>query len=301
MVKSAVLFSALSAVLVTVTSSALENRQGATSIISASEVAKYKPYTYFAAIASCEPEQTRPWKCEKCKARSNFNLTESGGNGKDVLYWFVGYDRSLSEVIVGYQGNSAYDILDPFWDRSYGAAPLNTDLFPNLNSDIRTQREFGEFHAKSADVILKAVNKALTRSGYKNVTVVGHSLGGAVALISTVHLKLSLKNEFIRSVTYGMPRVGNQAFADHVDTIGDHIRIVNKNDITPVLPPYGDYVHTNTELHITDDMNWVKCEGQDNWKKECSRGYVPNIFFYGDKDQNEGPYDGVYMGCTRMS
>lgn len=39
------------------------------------------------------------------------------------------------------------------------------------------------------------------------VTVVGHSLGGAIALISGVYLDLQLPSANVNVIAYGMPRV----------------------------------------------------------------------------------------------
>jgi len=51
-----------------------------------------------------------------------------------------------------------------------------------------------------------------------SITFVGHSLGAALTLLDALSLRLRLPKETkFKVVTYGMPRVGNQGFADAVD------------------------------------------------------------------------------------
>ncbi|KAF8336195.1 hypothetical protein F5887DRAFT_987533 [Amanita rubescens] len=69
------------------------------------ETSSYKPYTYFAAVAWCNPAQTIAWNCgPKCDARPGFVPVASGGDGSSTQFWYVGYDTSLSQVIVAYEG-----------------------------------------------------------------------------------------------------------------------------------------------------------------------------------------------------
>ena len=45
----------------------------------------------------------------------------------------------------------------------------------------------------------------------------GHSLGAAVALLDATMLKMQMPSLEVDVVTFGMPRVGNQQFADMID------------------------------------------------------------------------------------
>ncbi|KAG6817310.1 hypothetical protein H0H87_010327 [Tephrocybe sp. NHM501043] len=61
------------------------------------------------------------------------------------------------------------------------------------------------------------------------VTVVGHSLGAAIAAITGVYLPLHLPTTTtFRTIVYGLPRTGNPAFADYVDAHQDFTHINNK-------------------------------------------------------------------------
>lgn len=67
------------------------------------------------------------------------------------------------------------------------------------------------------------------------VTVVGHSLGGALASVLALYLKAELPAAKISCFTYAAPTAGNQQFADYFDKImkGLSNRIFNNKDIVP--------------------------------------------------------------------
>jgi len=86
-----------------------------------------------------------------------------------------------------------------------------------------------------------SVTAQLTELGCANSTlsIVGHSLGGAVALLAA--WDLSPMSQIGRVYTYGQPRVGNAAFAAAVDarlaSYGvAHYRVVDYKDAVPHLP-----------------------------------------------------------------
>ncbi|GME67854.1 unnamed protein product [[Candida] boidinii] len=96
----------------------------------------------------------------------------------------------------------------------------------------------------------------------------GHSLGGAVAILVGNEMKVFGYNPIV--VTYGQPKVGNQAMCFWMDKLydvdstnkvvrnsdyklrpGDYIRVIHTADIVPLVPPtiFG-YAHGGIELQI---------------------------------------------------
>ena len=161
---------------------------------------------------------------------------------------------------------------------------------------------FTNEHAKTAQTILTAVQTLLGQHGGSSIVVVGHSLGGALALLELVYLPLHVsKGTSINAFTYGMPRVGNEAFANYVDAtyLGNLTHINNEEDVVPIVPGkvFG-YVHPSGEVHIQDSGSWVACSGQDNPSDFCIVGDVPTVF-QGNISNHDGPYDdGIVMGGT---
>ena len=104
--------------------------------------------------------------------------------------------------------------------------------------------------------------------------MVGHSLGGAIALLDSVFLPLHLPSGTVfKTVTYGMPRVGNQAWANYVDeVVTDLTHINNKEDPVPILPGmFLGFHHPDGEVHIEDSGAWDACPGEFTFKVFSSR------------------------------
>ena len=95
--------------------------------------------------------------------------------------------------------------------------------------------------------------------------MVGHSLGAAQALLDAVFLPLHLPpGTKFKFIGYGMPRVGNQEFADFVDAhVLDLTHVNNKKDLVPIIPGrFLGFAHPQGEIHIQDSGDWVTCSGK---------------------------------------
>ncbi|RXW16322.1 hypothetical protein EST38_g9543 [Candolleomyces aberdarensis] len=278
----------------------LEARQSVSTLTTA-QVAGYKTYSWYASAAYCSPASTLAWNCgTRCSSNPRFVPIASGGNGVSVQYWYVGYDPALSSIIVGYQGTDPTKILPLVTDAKLDFEPLRPALFPGVSSSVQTHNGFGDAHAASATAVLSAVRTGLSRYGINRVTLTGHSLGGAIAIIATAYFSIQIPGVTLRTITYGSPRVrgqvGNQAFVDYVNARSVMNRINNKDDIVPILPGrFLNYGHTEGEIHIINSNAWVSCPGQDNTNAQCTIGYVPNIA-EGSILDHLGPFDGVSMG-----
>jgi hypothetical protein len=69
----------------------------------------------------------------------------------------------------------------------------------------------------------------------------------------------------VRVVVYGLPRVGNQDFANWVDSnlSGQVTHINNKKDPIPIVPGrFLGFDHPSGEIHITDSNTWENCPGE---------------------------------------
>ncbi|KAJ7272653.1 alpha/beta-hydrolase [Mycena haematopus] len=275
---------------------ALSARQTITAL-SSTQVSAFKPYSFYAAAGYCSPASTLAWDCGVNCAGANpaFHPVASGGDGSSVQFWFVGVDTTLGTVIVSHQGTDPSAILPLITDSEFFLGTLNSTLFPGLSSSIEVHDGFRDAQAKSATQVLAAVKTALSQSGLKKVTIVGHSLGGAIALIDSIYLPLHITGVTFKTIVYGLPRVGNQAFANQASVGNTVTHINNKEDPVPILPGmFLGYHHPTGEVHIQDSGVWDTW--QDNPSDLCSTGDVPNIL-ESDESDHDGPYDGVEMNC----
>lgn len=94
------------------------------------------------------------------------------------------------------------------------------------------------------------------------VHLVGHSLGGAVACLAALELKVSLGIDDVVVTTFGEPRLGNDALVRFIDSVFDakadsalesrtYRRVTHVGDPVPLLPPgeWGYKSHAG-EIHI---------------------------------------------------
>lgn len=107
-----------------------------------------------------------------------------------------------------------------------------------------------------------------TRSPKTKIYIVGHSLGAAQALLSTLDLALQFPNSTFISYVFGSPRVGNNAFAHsltHTPNIKGVFSIVNTSDIVPDVPlavqpnvcrPKYPWTYTHAGKMLTFNANW---------------------------------------------
>jgi len=274
-------------------------RQAQLQALSQAEISAFKPFTFYASASYCEPEKLLSWTCgENCLQNPTFQPIAAGGDGGDVQFWFVGIDPTLQTIVVGHQGTDPTEVEALLADADIRLDNLDPVNFPGLeNTKIRVHNGFAESHIETAADIRTALQTAVDQSGLTSVTIVGHSLGGALALLDGVSLPLHFPNLNFKTITYGMPRVGNGAFAEYVSQNVALDRVINQDDIVPILPGrFLGYSHPGGELHIQDDLSWLECPGFDNTDERCSTGDVRNIF-QGSVQEHSGPYDGVTMGC----
>ncbi|KAK1216982.1 hypothetical protein PQX77_020386 [Marasmius sp. AFHP31] len=267
--------------------------------LSNDQIKFYRPYTHYASAAYCSPSKISNWSCgQDCLANPTFTPIKTGGNGAAVQFWYVGYDASLKTVVVGHQGTDTSKIQAVITDLKLVPMSLNSDLFPNISTSIKVHLGFKREHAKTAKDVLQAVKMTMNKFSATDLAVVGHSLGGALALLDSVYLANNLPlTTKVKMVGYGMPRVGNEAFANYVDKhdMITHSHVTNKKDPIPVVPGRRlGYHHCHGEIHIKKDDKWVSCPGHDNPSSQCSTGDV-NILDARVNDHS-GPYDGILMG-----
>ncbi|KAG2087533.1 Alpha/Beta hydrolase protein [Suillus discolor] len=273
-------------------------RQGITALAT-SQIDQFTSYTYYASAGYCTNKQTLAWDCgTNCDANPGFKPVASGGNGDSVQYWFVGYDPNLDTVIVSHQGTNPSKILPLITDGDFFLTALDSTLFPGINSDIKVHSGFKGAQASTATDVLAAVESAMSTYRTTSVTMVGHSLGAAITLLDSVYLPLWLPaGTTFRTIGYGLPRVGNQAFANYVDANLHLTHINNEEDPIPICPGMLlGFVHPAGEVHIKDSGEWASCPGQDNSSTQCIVGDVPEIWD-GHESDHDGPYNGVEMGC----
>ncbi|KAJ7442635.1 Alpha/Beta hydrolase protein [Mycena latifolia] len=259
-------------------------------------------FTQFARAAYCPVDKLMSWTCgEACDANPDFEATLAGGMGNAVQFFFVGYYPKTNSVIVSHEGTDPLELMSVLTDVNLLKGELNSTLFPNVPAGIEVHTGFRDEHAITAEEIQTEVKRLIAEKGATQVTTVGHSLGGALAELEALSLRLNLPTEIgVNAVTYGTPRVGNSDFVDFFDSqVTDFKRVNNQADLVPTVPGrFLGFSHPKGEIHIVDDdtKEIVACPGNDDAEDEkCQIKTVPTILS-GNILNHLGPYNGIFIG-----
>ncbi|KAI0781969.1 Alpha/Beta hydrolase protein [Abortiporus biennis] len=283
----------------------VEARASGVVALTASDLSALAPYTQFARVAYCPSSGVKTWKCgDACNSVAGFQPTLTGGDGNAIQLYFVGYWPSQNAVVVSHEGTDPTQFMSILTDIEIPMTNLDSKLFPGVSSNVLVHEGFANQHALTAATILAEVKRLISLHSATTVTLVGHSLGGALAELDSLYMTLNLpSNIHVKGVTYGTPRVGNPAFAQLFDSkVADFQRINNEKDLIPIVPGRGlGFSHVHGEVHIVSTNNAVSCPGDDDaTDSQCTISTVPNIFV-GNIIDHLGPYQGIFIGtifCT---
>ncbi|KAF8800421.1 alpha/beta-hydrolase, partial [Phlegmacium glaucopus] len=174
-----------------------------------SQISAFKPFTFFASASYCNPSTitTSSWSCgANCAANSDFIVTASGGDGSSVQFWYVGFSPSQATVTVAHQGIDMSQTQTDITNTDVALGPLDSTLFPGISSSVEVNSGWAHEQAKTATDILSAVQTTINTHSATTVTIVGHSLGAAIALLDGVYLPLHISGVSFKMIGYGMPR-----------------------------------------------------------------------------------------------
>lgn len=117
-----------------------------------------------------------------------------------------------------------------------------------LLSGVHIHAGFWAAYGKMSQEILQMLTNKEEFSG--DIVVTGHSLGGALAQLLALDLRMSLGAKVaIALYTFGSPRVGNRAFAKIFNlAVPRSFRVVFRNDIVTTMPGPPFFVHGKSKL-----------------------------------------------------
>jgi triacylglycerol lipase len=107
--------------------------------------------------------------------------------------------------------------------------------------------------------VRERIHNYLKNHAATSLTVTGHSLGGALAILCAVDIQYNFSNQVnnIDIYTFGAPRVGNNGFRESFNRrVPNSYRFVYGMDIVPALPrPWQGYRHVDTEYRLGSRFN----------------------------------------------
>uniref|UniRef100_A0A0E0MPK4 Fungal lipase-type domain-containing protein n=1 Tax=Oryza punctata TaxID=4537 RepID=A0A0E0MPK4_ORYPU len=206
--------------------------------------------------------------------------------GVDKTYWF-GYVAVVRrddcwDVVVAWRGSATLAdwMMDmhvmkhvDFGGLDSGAGQV-AEGFYNVYTSMDKEKKHGKVSAK--EQVVKEVKRLVDHLRRRNddhsgekpvkvqVTVTGHSLGGALAMM-TAHdvaaaLAATAAGVRVRAITFGAPRVGDDAFRRALVARGVQVfRVIVQQDIVPKLPMGDQYADAGDYdiINLDDGGRWL--------------------------------------------
>lgn len=142
------------------------------------------------------------------------------------LYGFI--IESEHSIVISFRGSKS----NPDW---IADASILQTYFPYTRIKLNIHSGFAAIYNSCRQQIM---NILAVLSSSKQLFVTGHSLGGALAVLCVLDAAANTAYKDPVMYSFGSPRVGNPKFAEvYNEAVSRSVRIVNTNDIVPLLPP----------------------------------------------------------------
>ncbi|XP_024018866.1 phospholipase A1-Igamma1, chloroplastic-like [Morus notabilis] len=150
---------------------------------------------------------------------------------------------------------------------------LQRELEPIGNHDAKVEHGFLSIYTSKSEItrynkssaseqVMKEVKRLVEMYRAKgeevSLTITGHSLGGALALLNAYEAAHAIPGLPISVISFGAPRVGNTAFRDKLHQMGVRtLRVVVKQDMVPRMP--GLVLNESLQKfdEITGTLEWI--------------------------------------------
>jgi triacylglycerol lipase len=136
--------------------------------------------------------------------------------------------ESDNSIVISFRGSRS----NPDW---IADASILQTYFPYTRIKLKTHSGFSAIYNTCRQQIINILN---TLNNSKQLFVTGHSLGGSLAVLCALDAAVNTAYNNPIMYSFGSPRIGNCKFVQAYNgVINNSIRIVNTNDIVPLLPP----------------------------------------------------------------
>jgi len=256
----------------------------------------------FSRVAYCPNDQVKDWKCgPACDSLPGVEVLTVGGDNQATPDFFVAFDPTSKSIVVSHQGTDPKSLLSDINDIKFKQVAMDAAQFKTIPSGVKVHDGFLYAWNRSSDVVLSTVTAGLKDKNVNSVQITGHSQGAAIALLDAMFLKAQLPADVkMNTVLFGLPRTGNQAFANFVDKqLGTtQMHVTNKNDPVPQVPPkFLSFQHPAGEVHIDQNNVTSACPGQENQNCQAKDNILQAVVA-----DHLGPYfDNISFGskgCT---
>jgi len=237
-------------------------------------------YNSHAAAAYCSKQLT-DLSCSECKKfKDDVVFQKVLRDDVANTLAFVTTHSKRKEIVVTFRGS--FNIMNALIDLATIAIPS-----PRIPKGVKVHAGLYAASLFFYPKITPILDKQLATFPEYGVVITGHSLGGAMASLTTFILAQDdkLPKNPTSLITYGQPRVGNKAFVDYMNRLPIRMaRVVSKADIITHVPPVtvkgtqllGDnYLHTMREYWVEEDGKVKTCSITEYEDDHCSTSIGP--------------------------
>jgi len=199
---------------------------------------------------------TRNW--EDPQIRNKYNVEELKIIQNSVTGAYCRIGKNNDTLIISFKGTEL-KFNDIFTDLLFGKMVIPYD---KVDKKIKVHLGFlTQYMTLRTDLLLFVLYGLKNKEQYKKITIIGHSLGGALATLCMLDLEYNFPIYFedniripLEGIVFGSPRVGNEYFG-HFFALSNldnsFLNIQNVNDIVPKVPlKCWGFVHVGKVIRI---------------------------------------------------
>jgi hypothetical protein len=206
------------------------------------------------------------WSCPTCDESVKLVsvVEEMGGRA------LVGYNPTYNAIFVSYRGSE--DIMN--WIDNAQLTQVSPYMYM---PDVGIEKGFYKVYSYLIDGVLDGMKLTADKYGTTKVMIQGHSLG-AIATILAFEIALYEDYDVYSLVTFGSPRIGNNAFVREFNKLDiDSTRVTHYRDIVPHLPEeLLEYEHIPNEVWYNEEnSHYEVCDDENGEDKYCSNSCAP--------------------------
>ena len=201
------------------------------------DVEQAKRYVALSGIAYCgdpliSSNNVDTWTCKACKKFPGVNATAFKGSLATDALGYVAYDPSENEIVIAFAGTDPKSIRNWIDDLS----TLKTDYPYCSSTNCQVHKGFYRSYQSTDAVVKSLLESYLSSHPGASIAITGHSLGAALAAHALAELTQA-GYKIKAPYTYGMPRVGDEAFEMwYKSTLSGTYRVTHHKDPVPHVP-----------------------------------------------------------------
>lgn len=190
------------------------------------------------------------------------------GDGNIKQRAAIFHSKSLG-IAVSFEGTEILSILSILHDVDFWPVDPTNALKDAVPSGTKLFKVFHSAYQDVAKPVFKNLERILSERNETRVTVIGYSLGAAMATMAAMEYQHRLEHGVHQVFAFGLPRTGNPIFANAVDEKlgGKFFYAVNGKDWVPHMPPREwNYQHPSGQIWINPSAsgNYTYYPGQEN-------------------------------------